>query len=80
MKKTDGKILKRGLKRTAIALLTAFTYAFAIAGFIVTAFIPGYLAVLMFAVSLFAVAVGYCLLYGQGLNRKARVESKGEAE
>lgn len=78
MKKTDVAILKRGLKRVALALITTTTFLLAVAGFIGTAFAPGYLAVLLFLISVIVLAIAYCLLYGHGMNPRFNVESKGE--
>ena len=78
MSKTDVKILKRGLKRVAIALLTTLSFLVAVAGFIAVAFVPGYLAVLLFLVSVMVSAIAYVLLYGHGMNLQVSGESKGE--
>ena len=78
MKKTDVHILKRGLKRVALALMTTASFVIGALGFIATAVTPGYLAVLLFLVSVFVSAIAFCLLYGHGLNHKINAESKGE--
>ena len=78
MTRTDVKILKRGLKRVALALLTTATLLLALMGFFVTALMPGYLAVALFLVSVVLTAIAYCLLYGHGMNHKTAAESKGE--
>ena len=78
MNETDVKVLKRGLKRLGIALLTALTYAVAAFGFILVFFVKGYLAVLLFAVSCVTLAIAVTLMYGQGMN--VRTESKGESK
>ena len=80
MNKADAKILKRGLKRVGVALLTAATFAIAVLGLILTATVPGYLAVLMFLVSALALAAAFTLLYAQGINRRRCEESKGESK
>lgn len=78
MNKTDVNILKRGLKRVALALLTATTFVIALVGFVVTGFATGYLAVMLFFVSALVLAIAYCLLYGHGMNHQVKAESKGE--
>lgn len=80
MSKTDVKILKRGLRRMGLAILTVATFLIAVAGFIATAFATGYLAVLLFFVSLFVLAIAYCMLYGYGMTPKTHVESKGDGK
>lgn len=78
MDKTDVKILKRGLKRVGAALLTAATFAISVLGLVVTATVPGYLAVLLFLVSIVLMAVAFTLLYAQGINRKISKGSAGD--
>lgn len=78
MSKSDIKILKRGLKRMAVSLFTATTFAISVFGLIVVAFIPGYLAVFLFLVSLLGLGMAFILLYAQGISRKKINESKGE--
>ena len=78
MSKTNGKILKRGLKRIALALLTTASFVLAVAGFIGVAFVPGYLAVLLFLVSVFVLAIAFTMLYGYGMNNQPRYERKDE--
>ena len=80
MNKTDLKILKRGLKRMGIGLLTASTFLIAVLGFILAAFTPGYVAVPLFLISAFVVAIASCMLYGMGLNHQINTESKGEGK
>ena len=75
--KNDGRVVIRGLKRTLLALLTAVTFAASGLGFIVTAKVPGYLAVLLFFVSILALVASFVLLYSQGI---ISVESKGESK
>ena len=78
MNKTDGKILKRGLKRMSLALMTAAIFVTSVLGFIKVAFVPGYLAVALFLGSVVALGMALVLLYAQGINRKIRTESKGD--
>lgn len=80
MNKTDVTILKRGLRRVGAALLTTATFAVSVLGFIVTAIVPGYLAVLLFLASVFATAIAFTLLYAQGINHKINPESQGESK
>lgn len=78
MNKTDAIILKRGLRHVAIALLTTATFAVAIAGLIFTAIAPGYVAVILFVVSLLVLAIALIMLYAQGIPAGAYEESKGD--
>ena len=75
--KNDARVVARGLKRTALALLNAATFAIAVIGFITVAKVTGYWAVLMFFVSLILLAASLILLYAQGI---IRVESQGESK
>lgn len=77
LNKNDGRVVVRGLKRTLIALLNAATFAMAVLGFIAVAKAPGYLAVLLFFVSILALVFSFILLYAQGI---IPVESKGESK
>lgn len=78
MNKTDVNALKRGLRRMAIALLTVVTFAISLLGFISVAMVSGYLAVLLFIVSVFAAGFSFILLYAQGIVRQKSEESQGE--
>jgi uncharacterized membrane protein len=78
MNKTDVKVLKRGLRRMGLAILTVATFLIAVAGFIATALATGYLAVLLFLVSLFVLAIAYCMLYGYGMDPKTSAENVGD--
>lgn len=80
MNKTDANILKRGLRHVGIALLTTTMFVMAAAGLIVTAIAPGYLAVILFIVSLFALTIAFVMLYAQGIPAGVNVESKGDIE
>lgn len=75
--KNDARVVARGLKRTALALLNAATFAITVMGFITVAKVTGYWAVLMFFVSLILLAASLILLYAQGI---IRVESQGESK
>ena len=79
MSKTDEKILRRGLKRMALALLTTALFAIAVAGLVTVAFVSGYWAVLLFFVSLYVMAIALSLLYAQGITRKQN-GSQGESK
>ena len=79
MNKTDVKILKRGLKRVALALLTTATFLLGMIGLVGVALVKGYLAVLLFLISLVVLAIAFCLLYAHGVNRHIECEeSEGE--
>jgi hypothetical protein len=80
MNKTEVSVLKRGLRHMGIALLTAAMFAIAVAGLVVVAIAPGYLAVLLFLVSLVTMGMAFILLYAQGLPPKAHTESQGDDE
>ena len=78
MNKSDVRTLKRGLRRVLVALITAGIFSIATLGFIAVAFMQGYLAVLVFLVSLAVLGFAIVLLYAQGINPKIHKESKGE--
>ena len=78
MNKTDANILKRGLRHMGIALLTTAMFVIAVAGFILTAIAPGYVAVILFAMSLVILAIAFVMLYAQGIPAGAYAESKGD--
>ena len=70
MNKTNKEIvkavLKTGIKRTVLALLTTATFAGAILGFIKTASATGYVAVMLFLASIAVTLFGFATLYAQG--------------
>ena len=74
--KTDKTIMTRGLKRVGVALLTAASFVISFVGIIVTAFVPGYMAVLTFAASGVGLLITLVLLYAQGLNGESGGEGK----
>ncbi len=74
--KTDASTLKRGFKRTLLALLTAVMFAFSVFSFIAVASASGYLAVVLFIAGLVATFCGILFLYAQGI---ADVESNGDS-
>ena len=78
MNKTDAKILKRGLKRLGLAFITMVTFAISVLGFIEVATAPGYLAVLLFILSVFWLGITFVLLYAQGATQNKHKESQGE--
>lgn len=80
MNKTDVKILMRGLKRVGVAILTAAIFVSSVVGLIVTATAPGYLAVLLFLLSIAGLLATFILLYAQGINRRIIKEGKGESK
>lgn len=78
MSKTDVNALKRGLRRMTLALYTAVTFAVSLVGFIAVAMVPGYLAVLLFFVSIFVAGFSFILLYAQGIVREKTKKGQGE--
>lgn len=76
----DRRVVTIGLKRTLLALLTVATFALAVMGLIAVAFVKGYLAVLLFFVSIVALVCTYTLVYAQGITYKIPQESKGESK
>ena len=80
MNKTDVKILMRGLKRVGVAILTTAIFVSSVVGLIVTATAPGYLAVLLFLLSIAGLLATFILLYAQGINRRIIKEGKGESK
>lgn len=80
MNKTDVEILKRGLKRMGLALLTAALFVISVASLIKVATAPGYLAVLLFILALVELVMAITLLYAQGLSPKMRNESQGDGK
>ena len=65
--KKDSRVLSRGFKCAILALITAASFVFSVAGFITTAMVPGYLAVALFIVSLLMLGCAVILLYALGL-------------
>ena len=65
--KRNARIVRKGLKRTVLALMTAATFAASVFGFITVASAPGYLAVLLFFTSIVALGFAFVLLYAQGI-------------
>lgn len=80
MSKTDARILKRGFRRLLAGLLTALMFALAMFGFYLVAISLGYLAVLLFCVSLAALGVAFLLLYALGIRPGSNPESKGDSK
>lgn len=81
MNKTDLDILKRGLKRTGLALITEIVFALAVFDLAVTAVAPGYLAVLLFLAAIMLVGATIVLLYAQGVTaRWEHTESQGDSK
>ncbi len=73
--KTDVKILRRGLKRTGIALLTTFLFALSIFSFIAAATATGYWAVVLFFSAIVLMIWALAFLYAQGITDE---ESRGD--
>ena len=80
MDKNDARVLTRGLKRTALALVTAILFTLAVAGFIAVATAPGYLAVLLFLASLIILGGAFVFLYAQGITHKMFTGNKEESK
>ncbi len=75
--KNDKYALTRGLKHILLSLISVVMFAASASGFIVTAIVPGYLAVAAFIASIAAAVATYILVYAQGLIRTA---SRGESK
>ena len=75
--KKDVAALKLGLKRVALALITAFVFGMSVFTFITVATAPGYLAVFLFIAAIVMLGMAFLLLYAQGL---LPVESKGDSK
>ena len=79
-RKENATAFKRGLKRMAIALITAALFALSVFSLIRVASANGYWAVLIFFAALVEMAVSVFLLYCQGIIAGKTMESKGEKE
>lgn len=79
-RKEDATAFKRGLKRMAIALITAALFALSVFNLIWVATANGYWAVLLFFAALVEMAVSVFLLYCQGIIVGKTTESKGEGK
>jgi hypothetical protein len=73
--KTDARTLKRGIKRTVLALLTAILFALSVYSFIAVASVTGYRAVGLFFVAIMMLIMAFILLYAQGITF---MESRGD--
>ena len=80
MNKHDLRILKRGLRRTVLALVTEIVFALTVFDLVLTARAPGYLAVLMFLASILLAGATVVLLYAQGLQDGVHIESVVDGE
>ena len=78
MSKSDVLTFKRGLKRMALALVTATLFAASVFSFIKVATAVGYLAILLFFLALVALGSSLLLLYAQGIISGPGSESDGE--
>ena len=63
----NAQIVRRGLKRILLALMTAAMFVISVVGFIAVATAPGYLAVLLFFASVATLGCVFILLYAQGI-------------
>ena len=80
MSKSDVLTFKRGLKRMALAVVTAVLFATSVFCFIKVATEVGYLAILLFFVALVAMGLSLILLYAQGIISGPNTESAGESK
>lgn len=80
MNKHDLSILKRGLRRTVLALITEIVFALTVFDLVLTARAPGYLAVLLFLASILLAGATVVLLYAQGLQDGVHIESVVDGE
>lgn len=80
MNKNDMSILKRGLRRTVLALITEIVFALTVFDLVLTARAPGYLAVLLFLASILLAVATVVLLYAQGLQDGVHIESVVDGE
>ena len=80
MNKHDLRILKRGLRRTVLALVTEIVFALTVFDLVLTARAPGYLAVLLFLASILLAGATVVLLYAQGLQDGVHIESVVDGE
>ena len=75
--KTDVNTLKRGLKRTMIALLTTVLFGLSVFSFIAAATATGYWAVILFFSAIVLLGWTFVFLYAQGVTD---AESKGDSK
>ena len=80
MGKTDARTIIVGIRRTLLAFMTILLLAAAVLGFIAVASAHGYLAVLLFFVSILGLFASFILLYAQGITNVAPKESQGESK
>ncbi len=65
--KEDAKALRRGVKRTLLALLTAIAFGLSVSSFIAVASATGYWAVVLFLSAIVLMVFAFILLYAQGI-------------
>lgn len=70
--KTDLNALKLGLKRTVLALITAFMFGLSVYCFIAVATSTGYWAVVQFLSAIVLMVLVFILLYAQGITFAVR--------
>ena len=63
-----------------IALFTTALFVLAVAGLILVATAPGYLAVILFLISVVEMGAAFIFLYAQGLPPQVHEESQGDGE
>ena len=80
MGKTDAQTVIVGIRRTLLAFMTILLLAASVIGFIAVASAHGYLAVLLFFISILGLFASFILLYAQGITSVAPKESQGEGK
>lgn len=65
--KADARAVRRGLKRMALALITAILFAISVFTFVAVAYVTGYLAVLLFISAITVMGLAFIFLYAQGI-------------
>jgi hypothetical protein len=80
MSKTDARTVIVGIRRTLLAFVTLLLLGASVLGFVAVASAHGYLAVLLFFVSILGLFASFTLLYAQGITNVASKESQGESK
>lgn len=75
--KADVSTLKRGLKRTVIAIITEIIFGLSVFSFIAAATASGYWAVILFLAAIVLLVWSFIFLYAQGV---ADGESQGDSK
>lgn len=74
--KADAQALKQGLKRVAVALVTALTSALAVFSFIAVTWSSGYWAVALFLGAILLTIWTIILVYAQGITNESQGDGK----